>query len=315
MRHVKPNRLPILLLTMFAAAMAPMRAQAQAPAQTRTQNLTQAETQILAQAKPPAAAPAAGADMTPKPGSVFKDCDTCPEMVVVPAGIYIMGLGAKRRRDGPPHRVNFKKPFAVGRYEVTFREWFACVDAGGCSVKPDDHKWGTIKRPVINITWDQAAGYAQWLSRTTGHKYRLPTEAEWEYVHRGGTTTRFWWGDDVGTKMANCRDCESRACCTAKDHACCSHGTTPIGSFPPNAFGVYDTTGNVFEWTADCWNGDHKDAPKDGAARTTGDCNNRVIRGGSFYYFSSVAESYYRAKNPPEVKSYWLGFRLVREVR
>lgn len=260
-----------------------------------------------AQSAPPPAA-------SMKPGTAFKDCDACPEMVVVPAGIYIMGLGAKRRRDGPPHRVNIKRPFAIGRFEVTFREWFACLAEKGCAHAPDDHKWGQIKRPVINVTWHQAQNYIKWLSRKTGQRYRMPSEAEWEYVHRAGTTTKYWWGDDVGTKQANCRDCESRVCCTAKDHSCCSHGTTPIGSFPPNAFGVYDTAGNVFEWTADCWNPDHKGAPKDAAARTTGDCNNRVIRGGSFYYFSKVAQAAYRAKNPPGVKSYWLGFRVVREL-
>lgn len=250
-----------------------------------------------------------------KPGTTFKDCKTCPEMVVLPAGIYIMGLGATRKRDGPAHRVNIKRPFAIGRFEVTFREWFACVADKGCRHKPDDHKWGQIKRPVINVTWHQVQNYVKWLSRKTGHKYRLPSEAEWEYAHRGGTTTAFWWGNDVGSKQANCRDCESRQCCTAKDHSCCSHGTKQIGSFPANPYGLHDTAGNVFEWTQDCWNPDHKGAPKDASVRTTGDCKNRVIRGGSFYYFHKVARSFYRSKNPPAVKSYWLGFRVLRELK
>ncbi len=250
----------------------------------------------------------------PKKGTVFKDCAECPEMVVVPKGIYIMGLGGKNRH-GPPHRVNIKQPFAVGRYEVKFSEWFACVREEACRHKPHDHNWGTIGRPVINVTWAQAKNFTRWLTKKTGHKYRLPTEAEWEYVARGGTTTQFWWGDKPGNKQANCRDCESRTCCTAKDHSCCSHGTLPVGSFAANPYGVFDTAGNVFEWTEDCWNRDHKGAPKDASARREGDCRNRVIRGGSFYYFNKVARSFYRSKNPPGVKSYWLGFRVVRALK
>lgn len=253
------------------------------------------------------------ADKPMKKGTVFRDCAECPEMIVVPKGIYIMGLGGKNRH-GPPHRVNIKKPFAIGRYEVKFNEWFACVRDQICRHKPHDHNWGTIGRPVINVTWAQAKNFTRWLTKKTGNAYRLPSEAEWEYVARGGTTTQFWWGDKPGNKMANCRDCESRQCCTAKDHSCCSHGTKPVGSFPANPYGVFDTAGNVFEWTEDCWNRDHKGAPRDGSARKEGDCRNRVIRGGSFYYFNKVARSYYRSKNPPGVKSYWLGFRVVREL-
>ncbi len=248
-----------------------------------------------------------------KKGTVFKDCGTCPEMIVVPKGLYIMGFGGKNRH-GPPRRLTVENDFAIGRFEIKFNEWFACVSERGCRHKPDDHKWGMIGRPVINVTWAQAKNYTRWLSRKTGQNYRLPSEAEWEYVARGGTTTQFWWGDTPGQKMANCRDCESRKCCSAKDYSCCSHGTKPVGSFPANPFGVHDTAGNVFEWTEDCWNHDHTDRPKDASARREGDCTNRVIRGGSFYYFNKVARSYYRAKNPPGVKSYWLGFRVVREL-
>jgi len=247
------------------------------------------------------------------PGSIFKECKNCPQMVVVPAGIYIMGLGGKGRH-GPPHRVNFKRPLAVGRYEVKFSEWFACVRDEVCIHQPHDHKWGRIGRPVINITWHQAKNFTKWLSKKTGFVYRLPTEAEWEYAHRGGTTTKFWWGDKPGENLANCRDCKSRACCTSKDHSCCSHGTQPVGTYGANPFGLHDTSGNVFEWTEDCWNRGHKGAPRDGSARKSGDCRNRVIRGGSFYYFNKVSQSYYRSKNPPGVKSYWLGFRVVREM-
>ena len=224
-----------------------------------------------------------------------------------------MGLGGKNRH-GPPHRVNILKPFAIGRYEIKFNEWHSCLREKFCTHTPDDHKWGMIGRPVINVTWSQAKTFTSWLSRKTGRTYRLPSEAEWEYAARGGTTTEFWWGDKPGNKMANCRDCVSRQCCTAKDYSCCSHSTKPVGSFPANPYGVYDTAGNVFEWTEDCWNPSHKGAPVDGRTRSAGDCMNRVIRGGSFYYVNQVARSFYRSKNPPNVKSYWLGFRVVREL-
>ncbi len=248
-----------------------------------------------------------------KPGAVFKDCETCPEMISVPKGFYVMGLGGKNRH-GPPSRIIINKSFAVGRYEVKFSEWLQCVKEKGCHHQPDDHNWGAHERPVININLTQTKNFTRWLSSKTGYKYRLPSEAEWEYVARAGTTTKFWWGDNPGYGMANCRDCKSRVCCSPKNHSCCSKSTKPVGSFPPNQFGLYDTAGNVFEWTEDCWNANHKKRPTDSRARKNGDCMNRVIRGGSFYYFSRVARSYYRAKNPPGVKSYWLGFRVVREL-
>jgi len=240
-----------------------------------------------------------------KPGTVFRDCPECPELVVIPAGLFVMGVGAKRKAEKPVHRVNFKKPFAIGRFEVTFTQWLTCVTQGGCKHTPDDHNWGKGKRPVINITYDQAKNYLRWISKKTGKTYRLPSESEWEYVARAGTTSLYWWGNDVGENMANCKDCKSEWS---------AHSTAPTGSFKPNNFGVYDTAGNVFEWVEDCWVPNHKGAPNDGSARKTGDCKYQVIRGGSFYYFSKVARSVYRAKNPAGVKSYWLGFRVLREL-
>jgi len=241
-----------------------------------------------------------------KTGQVFKDCPNCPELVVIPAGLYMMGSNGKRKSERPAHRVSIKKPFAVGRFEVTFKEWQTCVDEGGCLHKPDDHNWGRKGRPVINVTWDQAQNYMRWISKKTRNTYRLLSEAEWEYVHRAGTTTRFWWGNEVGVNNANCKDCKSKWSALS---------SAPIGSFEANPFGVYDTTGNVFEWVEDCWNPNHENAPKTVQARKTGDCSYRVIRGGSFYYFNKVARATYRAKNPPAVKSYWLGFRVLRELK
>ena len=247
------------------------------------------------------------AQQTPtyKSGQVFRDCESCPELVVIPKGLYMMGSNGRYKAARPAHRVSVKKPFAIGRFEVTFEEWQTCVGDGGCRHEPDDHNWGRDGRPVINVTWDQAQNYLRWISSRTGQKYRLPTEAEWEYVHRAGTTTRFWWGDEVGLNNANCKDCKSEWSALS---------SAPVGSFKPNPYGVYDTSGNVFEWVEDCWNSDHTDAPKTVQARREGNCHYRVIRGGSFYYFNKVARAFYRAKNPPGVKSYWLGFRVLREL-
>jgi formylglycine-generating enzyme required for sulfatase activity len=238
-------------------------------------------------------------------GYTFRDCPTCPEMVVVPAGLFIMGSNGKRKAERPAHRVNITAPFAVGRYEVTFDQWHACLKDKACTHKPDDHNWGANSRPVINVTWHQVHIYLLWLSRKTGHIYRLPSEAEWEYVNRAGTTSNFWWGNEPGKNNANCKDCKSQW--SAKSSA-------PVGSFQPNPFGLFDTVGNVFEWVSDCWNPDHEGAENTTAPRTTGVCEFRVIRGGSFYYFNKVSRASYRAKNRPGVKSYWLGFRVVREL-
>jgi formylglycine-generating enzyme required for sulfatase activity len=240
-----------------------------------------------------------------KPGDAFRDCPECPEVVVVPAGLFVMGLNGKFPRELPQRVVKVSKPFAIGRYEVTFDEWKACHDAGACANWPDDHGWGRGRRPVVNITFDDIQTYVGWLSEKTGHRYRLPSEAEWEYVDRAGTSTEFWWGNKVGTNKANCKDCGSEW--SAK-------GSGPVGSFEPNPFGLYDTTGNVWEWVQDCWNPDHKGAPKEASPRLTGDCRQRVMRGGSWYYFSKNSRSAWRSKNNTNVKSYGIGFRVVREL-
>lgn len=242
-----------------------------------------------------------------KPGDVFRDCDTCPEMVVVPAGAFVMGLGDRYKQELPAHRVKIPRPFAIGRYEVTFDEWQACVDVGVCKHEPDDHKWGRGRRPVINLTFKQMKGYVAWLSARTGETYRLPSDAEWEYAARGGTVTEFWWGDEVGENRANCRDCGAEWS---------GLGSAPVGSFGPNPYGLFDTSGNVWEWVEDCWNPNHENAPGDGSARTDGDCGKRVIRGGgAWYYVKKNIRSAWRFKNDARVKSYWLGFRVVRELR
>lgn len=239
-----------------------------------------------------------------KPGDMFRDCEQCPEMVVVPAGIFVMG--SKQHKSEQPVRViRVRKPFAIGRFETLHAEWQACLDAGGCTHKPDDHNWGTVRKPVINVSHDMVHGYADWLTRKTGHKYRLPSEAEWEYAARAGSKSNYWFGDLVGENEVNCRKCGS---------PWSGIGNAPVGSFKPNPWGLYDMHGNAFEWVEDCWHENYEGAPKGLEAWVEPGCQFRVIRGGSWYYYSRMARSANRQKNPGAVKSYWLSFRLVREL-
>ena len=229
-----------------------------------------------------------------RPGTVFRDCAVCPEMVVVAAGSFMMGSPTWEEGrfddEGPQHRVTIGSPFAVGVYEVTFAEWDACVGAGGCGgYRPEDEGWGRGRRPAINVSWDDAQGYVQWLSRETGEQYRLLTEAEWEYVARAGTTTARYWGDSESGQCRNGngydRTSHAEYGWDWNEPVACSDGyvdTAPAGSFQPNAFGLYDVLGNVWEWTEDCWNDDYSSAPTDGSAWQSGDCSPRVLRGGSW---------------------------------
>ncbi len=221
-------------------------------------------------------------DPPPPPGTVIHDCDHCPEMVVVPAGRFEMGSppseSGRDGDEGPQHEVAFDSPFAVGVYEVTFDEWDACVSNGGCGgYRPADQGWGRGGRPVINVSWDDAQAYASWLSRETGEEYRLLSEAEWEYVARAGTVTRYWWGDGIGANRANC---SGDGC--GEGYA----NTAPVGSFGANPFGLHDVHGNVWEWVEDCWHENYARAPSNGDAwlgGQGGDCSRRVLRGGSWY--------------------------------
>ena len=262
---------------------------------------------VLAQAPAPApAAPAAPAAQDQrKPGTVFRDCPQCPEMVALPPGIFIMGSPKGEKHERPTRPVRVTKPFAIGKYEVTFDEWAACVREIGCGAIPGDHGWGQGRRPVINIDFEVAKQYIRWLEKKTKQVYRLPSESEWEYAARAGTTTEFPWGDALEPNRANCRECGSEWS---------GEKTAPVGSFPPNPWGLHDFNGNVWEWTEDCWNPDHEGAARDTRPRLSGDCHFRVMRGGSWYYFGRLSRSSYRFKNATEVKSYNIGFRVVREI-
>ena len=250
-------------------------------------------------------AAAASATESYSPGDVFRDCPKCPEMIAVAAGSFIMGTESRHKHERPAHKVTFARPFAVGRYEVIFDEWQTCFDEGGCTFMPHDHEWGKGRRPVINLPFAKTREFTDWLTAKTGHVYRLPSEAEWEYIARAGTTTEFWWGDDKGVNLANCRNCASKWS---------KKGSAPTGSFEPNPWGFHDTAGNVWEWVEDCWFPDYVGAPTDGSARVGGKCRQRIIRSGSWYYLSKNARSAWRSKNDARVKSYWLGFRVLREL-
>jgi len=237
-----------------------------------------------------------------KPGETFRDCPTCPEMVVIPAGTFQMGSpeGEPYRTEfeGPVHTVTFDRPFAIARHEVTFDQWDACVRDGGCQHRPDDAGWGRGARPVINVSWEDAKEYVQWLSRKTGQDYRLPGEAEWEYAARAGTRTARFWGEDpdAACRYANVSDethkgeqaavlpLPNQTLLPFPKHNCNDGyaGTAPVAHFEANAFGLNDMLGNVGEWTEDCWNDSYRGAPSDGSAWTKGECGKRVWRGGSW---------------------------------
>jgi formylglycine-generating enzyme required for sulfatase activity len=218
----------------------------------------------------------------------FKECDICPEMVVIPAGNFVMGAAASE--DGstvderPVRKVMIERTFAVGRFSVTFNEWDACVEARGCkNYLPSDRGWGRGLRPVINVWWEDAKAYVMWLSQRTGKTYRLLTESEREYVTRAGTQTPFWWGEMISTKQAN-YDGKFGYPGPAARGGGFRQQTVPVNSFDPNPWGLYQVHGNVYEWVEDCWYGDYTGAPLDGSPRAELDCARRVMRGGSYNF-------------------------------
>jgi len=245
----------------------------------------------------------------PIPESPFRECPTCPEMVVVPAGSFRMGCvsGQDCEDDEKPvHRVTIAAPFAVGKYEVTFDEWDACVADGGCDgYRPDDRGVGRGNRPVINVSWDDVQTYVAWLSEKTGKTYRLLSEAEWEYVARAGSETRYSWGNEIGRNRANCRGCGSRWD---------NERTAPVGSFAANAFGLHDVHGNVLEWVQDCRNETYAGAPADGSAWEQGDCNGRVTRGGCWYVDPRNLRSAARYRYSTGYRYDFVGFRVARSL-
>ena len=234
-------------------------------------------------------------------------------MKSIPGGSYMMGCseGDKECHDSeePRHRVNLRR-FKLMETEVTFAMWDACVNAGGCSHRPEDEGWGRGNRPVINVSYeDITQQFIPWLNRTTGQTFRLPSEAEWEYAARAGSTTKYSWGNII--------DCNKASYSRRSDGGECSDsfGTVVVKSFSPNAYSLYDMHGNVWEWTADCWSENYNGAPTNGSAWTKGDCRRRMVRSGS----SSNVSSNLRASSRywPYAKSRELlyGFRLAQDIK
>jgi formylglycine-generating enzyme required for sulfatase activity len=182
---------------------------------------------------------------------------------------------------------------------VTFAEWDACVADGGCNgYRPEDRGWGRDKRPVINVGYEDAKAFTAWLSRKTGHAYRLPSEAEWEYAARAGTKTRYHFGDSISKSQARYGGSE----------------TAPVGNFPSNAFGLHDVHGNVYEWVEDCWNESYAGAPSDTNVWNAGECNRRVLRGGSWINSPRNVRSAIRNRNDFVYRYYFNGFRIARTL-
>ena len=201
--------------------------------------------------------------------------------------------------------------FAVGKYEVTFDEWDACVSAGGCSHKPGDEGWGRGRHPVIKVSWNDVQTYLVWLSNKTGKTYRLLSEAEWEYVARAGTTTPFHTGEQISTSQANF---DGNYTYNGSSKGEFRDRTVPVGSFGANQFGLHDVHGNVVEWVQDCWNGNYKGAPSDGSAWTTGDCEDRVLRGGSWLNDPWILRSAIRDGYRIDIRINLFGFRVARTL-
>jgi formylglycine-generating enzyme required for sulfatase activity len=280
-----------------------------------------------------------------KPGESFLECEHCPQMVVIPAGTFVMGspdgetpvtgldrkpkpgpLAAREEgrsdNEGPQHEVKIGYAFAAGKYAVTFEEWDECVRLKGCP-SVSDWTWGHGRQPVINVSWDQAQEYVAWLRRVTGQDYRLLSEAEWEYAVRAGTATAYNFGENYPPskkicEYANFADISLKtAQASYQTSDICDDGhpfPAPVGSFKPNGFGLYDMHGNVFQWTQDCYGATYEEAPIDGSSLEAEGCGSRVARGGSWYHAPEYLRSAYRYSGLSDGRGGSLGFRVARTL-
>ena len=270
------------------------------------------------------------------PGQSFRDCRNCPEMVVLPAGTFTMGSPA----DEPMHRDNevqveitFARPFAMSQTPVTWDQWEACVRDGACdgaaidealraspdgTPNPDYRDYGRGTRPVVGVSWYDAQNFVGWLNSKADEDdaYRLPSEAEWEYGARAGTTTAFPWGDELDYDHGNFGRREEGLGGHVEGRDVWLDETSPVASFPPNAFGLYDMHGNIFEWVEDCYEADRAHAPADGSASKEGNCANRIFRSGTFLSNPYMQRSARRGAPYPATTRgrNYLGFRVAKTL-
>jgi formylglycine-generating enzyme required for sulfatase activity len=240
---------------------------------------------------------------TRAPGDAFRDCDNCPEMVVLAGGLFTMGSPAteqgRGRDEGPAREVSIS-PFAIGKYEVTFQQWDACLAGGGCNgYSPPDRGWGRGNRPVTDVSWQDAQAYLDWLNQQAGGlRYRLATEAEWEYAARAGQSGAYTYGPRVTATQATFR----------------ARRTTPVGEHEANAFALFDMHGNVGEWVEDCYAPNYELAPIDGGAVQADECGRRVYRGGGFADQAQLLRAAARKAGAPGLRQQGVGFRVARAL-
>jgi formylglycine-generating enzyme required for sulfatase activity len=284
-----------------------------------------------------AAACAQGAASSPPdPGDAFTECRNCPEMVVIPPGTFMMGSPAdepERDVDEPYHEVTIPRAFAIGRTEVTWDQWEACARDNWCDgagveqalrTNPDGTPneafvdWGRGTRPVVGPSWYDAQRFVGWLNWKTGEDdaYRLPSDAEWEYAARAGTTTAYPWGPALDHDFGNFGTAGPGLGGKAEGRDGWMDETAPVASFPANAFGLHDMHGNVFEWVEDCYEVDRAHAPADGSASKEGNCANRVFRDGTFLSNPYMLRSARRGAPYPSASRgrNYLGFRVARTL-
>jgi formylglycine-generating enzyme required for sulfatase activity len=294
---------------------------------------------IVHHAPAPENVPAVSAE-PPNPGTVIRDCPTCPALTVVPKGRFKQGSdragGITASFEKPPHWVLIGRPFAISTDAVTVDEFRAFIAATGRDMRgcdTYDDKWRyrpeaswenpgfeqTGSHPVTCVSWDDAKAYAGWLSTTTGHQYRLPSAADWEYAARAGSEAVQPWNPDGSGACASANVADQRAARRYPGWTvfACDDGyvyTAPVGSFKPNSFGLNDMLGNVFQWTDDCWHADYTGVPTDGSARTYGDCSERELRGGSWFTTPDFVRASYRNHFRASYRASSVGIRLIRDI-
>jgi len=242
-----------------------------------------------------------------------------PKLAIIPAGINRLGTDDIKRPENerPSYLVDIKEPFAIGVTEVTFAEYDLYSKITG-SRKPKDKGWGRGQLPVIYVTWYDAQFYVEWLTEQTGQEYFLPSEAQWEYAARAGTTTNYWWGNDSGDKNAQCVGCaEIHRCIDCKNVPLLDDGTAEVGSYNANAFGLYDVHGNLAEWTADCEIKSNPEKLSDGSPRLNGDCDRHIIKNGSWMNNVNFIQASVRgaAVDGKTFNSKRIGFRVARKIK